>query len=467
MLFFIGSHANAETINWAQATSNALTPARGTTTVVFQNKIWAIGGQDSNGNLLNDVWSSSDGVNWTQVTASASWSPRADHTVVVFNNKMWLMGGSTISGTWMSGKANDVWYSSDGINWTQAVASAPWQGRYRHTSVVFDNKIWVIGGGTNGGGWLNDIWYSSDGINWTQSTPSAPWTPRYCHSSVVYNGKMWVIGGNYAPGQNLNDVWYSSDGVNWTKATANAAWSPRDFQTTVSFNDGIFLLGGLSNGTNGTPQNDVWFSQDGINWNQITSSTIWSARYGHNSEVFNGKIWVIGGVSSTTGPCLNDVWFSSNLSVLPSSYDFGSVSVGSSSNPQSFIITNNGTKNITVGTISLGGDNSSEFEIKYDNTSGKTVVPGGSTIFNVIFSPNSEGLKNAILSISYTDADSNSEVINISLTGKGIPEAENLLQVEIQTPPMCYINQEISLEAKPIAIETGRTAIAIISDGTA
>jgi len=206
MLFFIGTHANAETINWAQATSNALTPARVTTTVVFQNKIWALGGQDSNGNLLNDVWSSSDGVNWTQVTASASWSPRADHTVVVFNNKMWLMGGSTISGTWMSGKANDVWYSSDGINWTQAVASAPWQERYRHTSVVFDNKIWVIGGGTNGGGWLNDIWYSSDGINWTQATPSAPWTPRYCHSSVVYNGKMWVIGGNYAPGQNLNDV---------------------------------------------------------------------------------------------------------------------------------------------------------------------------------------------------------------------------------------------------------------------
>jgi hypothetical protein len=53
--------------------------------------------------------------------------------------------------------------------WIQSASSAPWSGRYGHTSVVFDNKIWVIGG-YNGNNLLNDIWYSSDGINWTLAT---------------------------------------------------------------------------------------------------------------------------------------------------------------------------------------------------------------------------------------------------------------------------------------------------------
>jgi hypothetical protein len=32
------------------------------------------------------------------------------------------------------------------MDWTQATDSAGWSGRCNHTSVVFDNKMWVIGG---------------------------------------------------------------------------------------------------------------------------------------------------------------------------------------------------------------------------------------------------------------------------------------------------------------------------------
>ena len=42
---------------------------------------------------LNDVWSSSDSITWTEVTSSASWSERRGHTTVVLNNQMILMGG--------------------------------------------------------------------------------------------------------------------------------------------------------------------------------------------------------------------------------------------------------------------------------------------------------------------------------------------------------------------------------------
>ena len=102
---------------------------------------------------------------------------------------------------------------SYGIEWVQAIVSAPWTGRHYHTSVVFENKIWVIGG--YDGRWKNDVWCSSDGVNWMQIIDSAPWPIRCAQSSVVYDNKMWVIGGVNRTNKKfvyLNDVWYSNDG---------------------------------------------------------------------------------------------------------------------------------------------------------------------------------------------------------------------------------------------------------------
>ncbi len=91
----------------------------------------------------------------------------------------------------------DVWYSTDGINWTQATGSAPWQIRSNHVTVVFDGKMWLLGGwqgdATAGGGTKNDVWYSTDGANWTQVTSSAPWGRRTSHSAVVHDGKIWIV----------------------------------------------------------------------------------------------------------------------------------------------------------------------------------------------------------------------------------------------------------------------------------
>jgi len=66
--------------------------------------------------------------------------------------------------------------------------------------------MWVIGG--YDGSLKNDVWYSIDGISWTQATASAAFSTRYSHSSLVYQSKMWVIGG-YDGGGHENDVWYS------------------------------------------------------------------------------------------------------------------------------------------------------------------------------------------------------------------------------------------------------------------
>jgi dihydrofolate reductase len=160
-----------------------------------------MGGYDNS--FKNDVWYSTDGVTWTQATANAGWSARYNHTSVVFDNKMWVIGGYDASG-----RRNDVWYSTDGINWTQATANAGWSARYLHSSVVFDNKMWVMGG-YDASGRRNDVWYSTDGVTWTQATTNANWSVRWEQTSVVYDNKMWVMGGEDVSGRR-NDVWYSS-----------------------------------------------------------------------------------------------------------------------------------------------------------------------------------------------------------------------------------------------------------------
>ena len=50
-----------------------------------------------------------------------------------------------------------MWYSANGTTWTEATASAPFSKRDGHSSVVFDNKLWVIAG-YDDGSLKNDVW---------------------------------------------------------------------------------------------------------------------------------------------------------------------------------------------------------------------------------------------------------------------------------------------------------------------
>ncbi|HEC69511.1 MAG TPA: prepilin-type N-terminal cleavage/methylation domain-containing protein [Candidatus Omnitrophica bacterium] len=143
------------------------------------------------------------GGGWQEATSSANWPARYAHTSLVYDNKMWVLGGYD-----GSNYLNDVWYSTDGATWTQVTVTSPFTLRSQHTSLVYDNKMWVLGG-YDGSNYLNDVWYSTDGATWTQVTVTSPFTLRSQHTSLVYDNKMWVLGG-YDGSNYLNDVWNSS-----------------------------------------------------------------------------------------------------------------------------------------------------------------------------------------------------------------------------------------------------------------
>jgi leucine-zipper-like transcriptional regulator 1 len=215
-------------LNWSQATDHAPWSSRGShTTLVFDNRIWVLGGYTSGSDkvdsprttvptvdpvsdgsgYVNDVWWSKDGVNWTEATHNAPWPARVDHASVVFDNKIWVIGGMSDNPVIKDEVfLNDVWWSADGTNWTEATDNAPWIARCRHTSAVFEGKIWICGGLNDNVDCTNDTWWSADGEHWTENVDEAPWTGRQSHASVVFNNEMWVMGGE-SGGNAFNDVW--------------------------------------------------------------------------------------------------------------------------------------------------------------------------------------------------------------------------------------------------------------------
>ena len=99
-----------------------------------------------------------------------------------------------MAGIGTSGPLTDVWSSSNGVSWTQSTAADAFGARFGQTSVTFGApaSIWVIGGQTTGGN-NNDVWASKDGFNRNQVLANgiAGFDGRYGHASVVYNGKIW------------------------------------------------------------------------------------------------------------------------------------------------------------------------------------------------------------------------------------------------------------------------------------
>ncbi len=299
-------------VEWNEVTSEADWPARWKhTSVSYDGKLWVMGGNRS----WQDVWFSENGADWTLATANPGWEGRQDHASVVFENKLWVLGGWFDRSTTF-GRFNDVWSSTDAVNWTPATLDAPWEERDGHSVVEHNGKMWLMGGYR--GIFFNDVWWSTDGENWTAATLEAEWPARGDMTAVSYDGKLWIMGGNGGePGRDYllphADVWCSEDGANWIQVTDDPPWGDTRYHTSVVYDDRIWLLGG------GYPHffgpvhemtNEVWWTTDGVAWTLATDSADWIPRGEHTSVVHDGKMWVLGGRNQEEGR-LNDVWSSS------------------------------------------------------------------------------------------------------------------------------------------------------------
>jgi hypothetical protein len=224
--------------------------------------MWLVGGHIPGvgfafDDVTNKVWSSTDGITWeasAPAAATERWSKRERAGVLVFNDKLWVIGGNpypAFGNTNAPSPAyNDVWNSADGTTWTSINANPAFIARTEPAVFVFNNKMWIAGGKDNSGNYLNDLWNSADGVTWTQVTTSNSFTPRTGHQVVVNNDKLFLLGGEDANGI-LGDLWASEDGINWTAVEAGDVRAlPSNFKGRKDFSmfvkdNAVYIMGGL------------------------------------------------------------------------------------------------------------------------------------------------------------------------------------------------------------------------------
>lgn len=229
--------------------------------LTFKGRLWIMGGWHNgrlpNRSASNQVWASNDGSDWEMVTPSAGWSPRCAGMAIEHAGRIWVLGGTEhyYFGDTSSLK-NDVWSSSDGQNWNEITHHAPWQPRGYHQAVSFRGRIFVIGGGNYDPEHfvLNDVWSSEDGVLWQCETNQAPWKPRLWFSAVVYRDKLWLLGGWSKEHGNFGDVWYSPDGREWKLLETPVCWKARHEHSAFVFEDKLWVAGGHAQPLS----NEVW-----------------------------------------------------------------------------------------------------------------------------------------------------------------------------------------------------------------
>jgi N-acetylneuraminic acid mutarotase len=145
-------------------------------------------------------------------------------------------------------------------------------------------------------------------------------------SLVAYNGFLYAFGGIDASGTTQNTVYIAKLGANgepqlWSPTDTNKAdwvyWysgatlsSIRSDMSAVAYNNTMYLMGGLSTG--GTPVSTMEtasITPTGTLGTWTSSTALPSVLYGQSSQVYNDRLYILGGDTSVGGAPSNSVYY--------------------------------------------------------------------------------------------------------------------------------------------------------------
>ena len=231
--------------------------------VVFNGSMWLIAPMDyspSGGTKL--VLKSTNGVTWTTVTSAAAFPTMGTAHCVTYNDRLWILGGEVAGAGGGGAIVNEVWSSLDGSNWTQVNAAAAWGSRKDYRVAVAFGKMWVIGGCDSGETtFYNDCWSSLDGVTWTQETAAAAFAVRSNFCLANSAGGLCIVGGRTTGPAGLNDVYRTFNGITWTQVAASSNIATAKWVSPNSYwsNHGVALNGVMGAVTNGNTTGGITY----------------------------------------------------------------------------------------------------------------------------------------------------------------------------------------------------------------
>jgi N-acetylneuraminic acid mutarotase len=327
-------------LTWEQvSSSNSWAGRYKHASTVFDGRLWIFGGYGYQGlgsdSYLEDVWYSSDGETWTCATMDAPWNGRTGHAVVTLGDWMYLIGGYAVDEDGESTEdtdhyMNDVWKSDDGENWEQVCEEADFGERAYHGAIVVGDKIYVIGGRKDGTYYYDDIWESGDGKTWTEVSLTDEETEdlgERAGMAVATDGSDIYIQGGYTADYQLAEVdqgdWKKIRRFSPTDSTLEVLSRPggsyydnRALMGMVPYDDHLYLFSGVDlkreYNMDYSSLYSTWVytlpddSDSDGSWEMDSSGSGFGPRHGYAAEVFDDKIWILGGWAYTGAK--NDVW---------------------------------------------------------------------------------------------------------------------------------------------------------------
>jgi hypothetical protein len=274
---------NPPPIGWTQIGQSQVAAMLHGPAVRLAGRTWAFGGAQ------RPLASSADGLDWRAERSNLPF--RSRRPLAIHNGALWTSGGYDNP----HGSTSEVWTSSDGVTWTEATAAAEWQARDNHCMVSFHNRLWVFGGSRRDGAEFNDVWSSADGANWRQEAQHPFTSSRSLAAAVVFKDRLWCLGGAFAVGNPLREVWSSADGVTWRLDTP--PWEARFQANAQVIDDVLYLQGGVTAGS-ASAFADLWSSADGVTWTCVDNSG--PAVSGPGSALIDGAMVLFGGFAGTS-----------------------------------------------------------------------------------------------------------------------------------------------------------------------
>jgi hypothetical protein len=144
-------------------------------------------------------------------------------------------------------------------------------------------------------------------------------------SLVAYNGFLYAFGGTDSSGTRQNTVYMAKLGANgepqlWHPTDGNSNnwvyWyqgsnlsSTRAYSSAVAYNNRMYLIGGLSTSSAVSTVEVADINPTGTLGAWTTSTALPTALYGHSAQVYNDRLYVLGGTASIGGALLNSVYY--------------------------------------------------------------------------------------------------------------------------------------------------------------
>ena len=270
-------------------------------------RMWLLGGDggydpNTQSTTKNTIWSSSNGVDWTQ-HAQLLTEARSRGAAIVYANKIWYLGGTSISAGVTAFHAN-VWMSSNGVDWTPYSHILKGNRVAFQSAAVFQDKMWLLGGADSDSpsGVRDTAWSLTDGNDWSVGTLGYSVGK---HTVGVINGKLWIFGG-HGNASIMNYISSSSNGMDWLTNSTNFLPSSLVDASIASLSGSIYIAGGTNTVTD--PLKSVITSSDGEKWDSA-GGDLPAPRVMGSMVSFKNKLWYVGGWNADATPSLTQTVF--------------------------------------------------------------------------------------------------------------------------------------------------------------